>query len=134
MVSALLWSCEVRRPWFKPDNTYMDSCVRIPLISFAAPILDYVIVDYQRYSVIPSIDAAVLGLKGLSLQVLDNKYNLPWRYYVGILGMSGQTAYYGLKDISNPKPGETLYISAACGAVGQYVSSYHLLLFYLNIL
>ncbi|KAG1735111.1 uncharacterized protein EDB91DRAFT_569220 [Suillus paluster] len=65
--------------------------------------------------------ANALGMKGLSLQVLDNKYNLPWRYYVGILGMTGQTAYYGLKDISNPKPGETLYISAACGAVGHMV-------------
>jgi hypothetical protein len=62
-------------------------------------------------------------MKGLSLQVLDNKYSLPWRYYVGILEMSGQTAYYGLKDIGNPKFGETLYISAACGAVGQYVLS-----------
>lgn len=81
----------------------------------------YGFMHYQRYSVIPSIDAAVLGMKGLSLQVLDNKYNLPWRYYVGILGMSGQTAFYGLKDISNPKPGETLYISAACGAVGHLV-------------
>ncbi|KAG1866680.1 hypothetical protein F4604DRAFT_1778258 [Suillus subluteus] len=81
----------------------------------------YGFMHYQRYSVIPSIDANALGMKGLSLKVLDNKYNLPWRYYVGILGMSGQTAYYGLKDISNPKPGETLYISAACGAVGHLV-------------
>jgi NADPH-dependent curcumin reductase CurA len=56
--------------------------------------------------VIPSVDANALGMKDLNLQILENKYNLPWRYYVGILGMSGQTAYYGLKDISDPKPGD----------------------------
>ena len=35
--------------------------------------------------------------------MVQNKFNLPWRYYVGVLGMTGQTAYYGLKDISDPQ-------------------------------
>ena len=43
------------------------------------------------------------GLRALGLSVLQNRYNLPWRYFVGVLGMTGQTAYYGLKDICNPQ-------------------------------
>ena len=37
---------------------------------------------------------------------------------LGILGMPGLTAYAGLKTIGQPKPGETVVISAASGAVG----------------
>ncbi|EGO00257.1 hypothetical protein SERLA73DRAFT_160203 [Serpula lacrymans var. lacrymans S7.3] len=81
----------------------------------------YGFMPYQQYIVVPSIGANSLAMQGLGLQVLENKYNVPWRYYVGILGMSGQTAYYGLKDITNPKPGETLFVSAASGAVGHFV-------------
>jgi NADPH-dependent curcumin reductase CurA len=33
--------------------------------------------------------------------------------------MPGRTAYYGLYDIGKPKKGETIFISAAAGAVGQ---------------
>jgi len=37
---------------------------------------------------------------------------------LGILGMPGLTAYVGLHDIGQPKPGETVVVSAASGAVG----------------
>jgi len=40
---------------------------------------------------------------------------------LGILGMPGLTAWVGLKDIGEPKEGETLVVSAASGAVGQVV-------------
>lgn len=40
---------------------------------------------------------------------------------LGILGMPGMTAYFGLLDIGNPKPGETLVVTAAAGAVGSVV-------------
>jgi NADPH-dependent curcumin reductase CurA len=39
----------------------------------------------------------------------------------GILGMPGMTAYFGLFEIGQPKPGETVVVSAASGAVGQVV-------------
>ena len=39
----------------------------------------------------------------------------------GILGMPGLTAYYGLYEIGQPKPGETVVVSAASGAVDQVV-------------
>ncbi|ORY98168.1 hypothetical protein BCR43DRAFT_557123 [Syncephalastrum racemosum] len=46
---------------------------------------------------------------------------LPITNYLGVLGMPGMTAYVGLKKFGNPKAGETLYVSAASGAVGQLV-------------
>jgi hypothetical protein len=46
---------------------------------------------------------------------------VPLSYYLGILGMPGMTAYFGLKEIGQPRPGETLVVSAASGAVGSVV-------------
>lgn len=40
---------------------------------------------------------------------------------LGILGMPGLTAYFGLLEICNPQPGETVFVSAAAGAVGSLV-------------
>jgi hypothetical protein len=39
----------------------------------------------------------------------------------GVLGMPGMTAYFGLLQVGQPKPGETVVVSAASGAVGQVV-------------
>jgi NADPH-dependent curcumin reductase CurA len=41
--------------------------------------------------------------------------------YLGILGMTGLTAYLGLTEIGIPKAGETLLVSGAAGAVGSVV-------------
>jgi NADPH-dependent curcumin reductase CurA len=40
---------------------------------------------------------------------------------IGVLGMPGMTAYFGLLDITNPKEGETVVVSGAAGAVGSLV-------------
>jgi NADPH-dependent curcumin reductase CurA len=40
---------------------------------------------------------------------------------VGVLGMPGHTAYFGLLRVGKPKPGETVVVSAASGAVGSVV-------------
>jgi NADPH-dependent curcumin reductase CurA len=45
----------------------------------------------------------------------------PISYANGVLGMPGMTAYFGLLEVGNPKPGETVVVSAASGAVGQLV-------------
>jgi hypothetical protein len=45
----------------------------------------------------------------------------PLGYYLGILGMPGLTAYFGLLDIGKPKKGETVVVSGAAGAVGMIV-------------
>lgn len=38
---------------------------------------------------------------------------------LGVLGLTGMTAYFGLNDIGRPKPGETVLVSAAAGATGS---------------
>ncbi|XP_047954750.1 (+)-pulegone reductase-like isoform X2 [Salvia hispanica] len=50
--------------------------------------------------------------------------DLPLSYYTGILGMPGMTAYVGFFEFCAPKNGETVYVSAASGAVGQLVGQF----------
>jgi NADPH-dependent curcumin reductase CurA len=45
----------------------------------------------------------------------------PISYANSVLGMPGMTAYFGLLEVGRPKPGETVVVSAASGAVGQIV-------------
>jgi len=45
----------------------------------------------------------------------------PASYFLGLLGMPGLTAYFGLLDICQPQPGETVVVSGAAGAVGLIV-------------
>lgn len=45
----------------------------------------------------------------------------PLSNYLGILGMTGLTAYFGLTEIGKPQPGETILVSGAAGAVGSVV-------------
>jgi len=45
----------------------------------------------------------------------------PLSYFLGCLGMPGRTAYFGTKEICAPRPGETVVVSAASGAVGSVV-------------
>ena len=58
--------------------------------------------------------------KGSSLTIIDTQ-RAPASYYLGVLGMPGITAWFGLTEIGQPKPGETLVVSAASGAVGSVV-------------
>jgi NADPH-dependent curcumin reductase CurA len=52
-----------------------------------------------------------------NLKKVDTK-TFPPGYYLGVLGMPGLTAYFGITDIGKPKKGETVLISGAAGAVG----------------
>jgi NADPH-dependent curcumin reductase CurA len=45
----------------------------------------------------------------------------PLPKYLSVLGMTGMTAYFGLLHVGQPKPGETVLVSAASGAVGSIV-------------
>jgi NADPH-dependent curcumin reductase CurA len=46
---------------------------------------------------------------------------VPLPKYLSALGMPGMTAYFGLLETGQPKPGETVVVSAAAGAVGSLV-------------
>ncbi|MEW5678936.1 NADP-dependent oxidoreductase [Comamonas kerstersii] len=66
---------------------------------------------WQLYSV---VDGNAPGM----LRKVDTTH-VPLSYYLGAVGMPGVTAWYGLVKIINPKPGETVVVSAATGAVGS---------------
>jgi len=66
--------------------------------------------NWQEYSVLP----------GAAVRKLDVSA-APISTALGVLGMPGRTAYVGLLDIAKPKPGETVVVSAASGAVGSVV-------------
>ncbi|GGC39175.1 NADP-dependent oxidoreductase [Siccirubricoccus deserti] len=65
---------------------------------------------WQRFSVV----------KAAGLIKVDSQ-EAPLSANLGVLGMPGLTAWVGLEDIGTPKPGETMVVSAASGAVGQVV-------------
>jgi NADPH-dependent curcumin reductase len=58
--------------------------------------------------------------RGATLRKLDSAA-APVSTALGVLGMPGMTAYVGLAEIGRPKPGETLVVAAASGAVGSVV-------------
>jgi hypothetical protein len=68
---------------------------------------------WQEYSV---VNAEVPG----ALRKIDTA-QIPMAAYLGAVGMPGITAWIGLHLICEPKPGETLVVSAASGAVGSVV-------------
>lgn len=58
--------------------------------------------------------------KGSGVRKLDANY-VPLSAYLGAVGMPGVTAWIGLNEHGKPKPGETVVVSAASGAVGSAV-------------
>eukprot|EP00795_Rhopilema_esculentum_P000393 gene393-10059_t len=59
--------------------------------------------------------------KGSGVLTLPDFGDLPASYGIGALGMPGMTAYFGLLDICEPRPNETVVVNAAAGAVGSLV-------------
>ena len=68
---------------------------------------------WQEYQL---VDASQRGV----LQKVDTTH-IPLSAYLGAVGMPGVTGWYGLVKIIAPKPGETVVVSAASGAVGGVV-------------
>ncbi|ENN76632.1 hypothetical protein YQE_06852, partial [Dendroctonus ponderosae] len=58
---------------------------------------------------------------GLQTFLLPDFQELPVSLGLGVLGMPGNTAYFGLLELCQPKAGETVVISRAAGAVGSFV-------------
>jgi len=99
------------------DNGAIISVIKSDNSAFKAG--DVVVAPRNRteeYSVITAEE-----LKQNGYHVLDNPYNLDPKIFIGALGMPGLTAYSSLYEIGAPKKGETIFISAASGAVGQIV-------------
>lgn len=57
---------------------------------------------------------------GQEVQPFDTRL-APMSTALGVLGMPGMTAYFGLLEIGHPQPGESVVVSGAAGAVGSLV-------------
>ncbi|RZI78500.1 MAG: NADP-dependent oxidoreductase [Variovorax sp.] len=83
--------------------------------AFAVGDTVYGTLDVQEYALIPQEAIKRNGLVKIDLRVGSIGQ------WLNVLGMPGMTGYFGLMDIGQPKPGETVVVSGAAGAVGQTV-------------
>ena len=69
----------------------------------------------QQYALLAEGDLRKAGLFKIDLRVGTIGH------WLNVLGMPGMTGYFGLMDVGQPKPGDTVVVSGAAGAVGQTV-------------
>ncbi|KAJ6506916.1 alcohol dehydrogenase [Mycena sanguinolenta] len=69
-------------------------------------------IPHQEYNIFPNLQGLIF---------LEKNPKLPWTVFVGAAGMPGQTAYYGWKEFSHAKKGETAFITTGAGPVGSMV-------------
>ncbi|TWS18432.1 NADP-dependent oxidoreductase [Tsukamurella asaccharolytica] len=74
------------------------------------PVGSWVLHDYgwRDYAVLPAKRATKIDAE-----------TVPPSYYLGVLGISGVTAYVGLREVAGLRRGDTLFVSGAGGAVGS---------------
>ncbi|XP_031091478.1 2-alkenal reductase (NADP(+)-dependent)-like [Ipomoea triloba] len=127
LVKNLYLSCDpyMRGRMSKPHGSYVDSFTPgSPITGYGvAKVLDsdnpnfkkgdlvWGMTGWEEYSIITATQAL------FKVEHTD----VPLSYYTGLLGMAGMTAYVGFHEICSPKKGDTVYVSAASGAVGQLV-------------
>lgn len=130
VVKNLYLSCD---PWMRGRMTRHDDGDAVPADDF---VLGEALVNYTVGEVVdsthPEFSAGdlVWGMSAWEEYTLVTKTEglfkinhpeLPLSYYTGVLGMTGLTAYAGLFEVGKPKGGESVFVSAAAGAVGQVV-------------
>ncbi|MBN8867684.1 MAG: NADP-dependent oxidoreductase [Solirubrobacterales bacterium] len=113
------------RTWIGEEPTYLPP-VQIGETMRALGLGEVVASNHERYPV----GALVNGLTGWQdytvasdsnplMVVPDSAKAAPPASLLGILGMTGCTAYFGMLEIGEPKEGDTVVVSAAAGAVGS---------------
>lgn len=97
------------------DNTGIALVVRseVPALPVGAHILGPL--PFEVYTVHSASAAS-------GFQVIDNKEGVPLSTYLGVLGMPGETGWYGLEEYGECKPGESIYVSTGAGQVGSVVA------------
>lgn len=83
--------------------------------AFAVGDAVYGTLDVQEYKLIAHGDIKRIGLTRIDLGLGT------LAQWLNVLGMPGMTGYFGLLDIGQPQPGQTVVVSGAAGAVGQTV-------------
>ncbi|KZV34801.1 2-alkenal reductase (NADP(+)-dependent)-like [Dorcoceras hygrometricum] len=130
LVKNLYLSCDpyMRNRMRESQGSYVDSFTPgSPLAGYGvAKVVDSSDPKYKK-------DDLVWGLTGWEEYTIIRTTNslfkiqdtdVPLSYYTGLLGMTGLTAYVGFFEVCSPKKGETVFISAASGAVGQLVGQF----------
>ena len=64
-------------------------------------------------------DYAVVHAAAIERRIEED--DLPLSTSLGVMGINGVTAHYGLLELGQPRPGETVVVSTAAGAVGSCV-------------
>ena len=112
------------RGWMNAGTTYLPG-VKLGVVMRAFAAGEVISSRHQNWKVGQTV-TGLLGVqtyamvKGELLTAVDTN-SAPLSWYLGILGMPGLTAYFGLLDKGNPKPGETVLVSGAAGMVGSLV-------------
>ncbi|MGV3489501.1 MAG: NADP-dependent oxidoreductase [Tuberibacillus sp.] len=100
----------------------------IPPFEVGKPIVGGVIAEVveSRGTLLKAGDMVVGDLPWQTEHVTSERYLkkidpelAPITAHLGVLGLTGLTAYFGLLDIGKPKPGETVVVSGGAGAVGS---------------
>lgn len=112
------------RGWMNDGKSYIKP-VAIGEVMRALGIAEIIASKNDKFAVGDCVSASV-GVQEYAVsdgwdfvKVDPNVFPLP--AYLGTLGMSGLTAYFGILDTGQPKAGETVVVSGAAGAVGSVV-------------
>lgn len=112
------------RMWINATPTYLPP-VGIGEVMRAAGIGEVVASKSPRFEVGQTVQGllgwqeyAVVGETSM-VNPVDIAPGVSPSAYLGALGMTGLTAWVGIRDIGKPQPGETVVVSAAAGAVGS---------------
>jgi NADPH-dependent curcumin reductase CurA len=112
------------RGWIKEGRSYIEP-VEVGDVMRAGGVGQVVESRHPDYAV----GEHVVGISGVQSHWLSNGKGVakvdperaPLPKYLGVLGMPGMTAYFGILDVGAIKEGETVLVSGAAGAVGSLV-------------
>ncbi len=112
------------RGWMSSARSYIDP-VGVGEVMRAVAVGEVVASAHERYA----IGDHVVGMFGVQEYAVTDGRGVqkvdpgaaPLPTYLGVLGMTGLTAYFGLFDVGALKDGETVLVSGAAGAVGSVV-------------
>ncbi|KAL5015488.1 hypothetical protein ScPMuIL_009758 [Solemya velum] len=113
-------------------DPYMRSLVSLGMLKAGSPMVgDQVAIITESKSRDYPVGTNVIGRLGwrshtivsdlTHIKLLPPMDDLPLSLALGPMGMTGMTAYFGLLEILDPKPGETVLVNSGAGAVGSIV-------------
>ncbi|MEK6805472.1 MAG: NADP-dependent oxidoreductase [Pseudomonadota bacterium] len=116
------------RIWMREEPSYLPP-VKLGGVMRGVAVGEVIASNNSKYKVGATV-AGLLGWQDYALIGKDDESEpialpsfpkIPPAQALGVLGTTGMTAYFGLLDIGRPKRGETVFVSAAAGAVGSIV-------------